>query len=166
MLICLASLSAYAQTDIIMIGTSVDIPGTYKGKFDGFGKFISPKRPYTKSSSISYSLGSKNKNYELELNHVNFSKQTKPDLVILDIYIHQMQSFNTTIIDIDEFIASKSREEIYRWALENINNNIWIIDRRDFYKSNPKLKEPDMMKIVQCEIWIENIPDDILNPTE
>ena len=156
--------NAQKPSEIIFIGTSVMIPENHIGIFDGFGKFISPKRPYTKSSSIAYSFGTKGKNFELELNHVNFKDQTKPDLAILDVHINQMQNFGQ-IVDIDEFIASKSRNGIYRWALENLNKNIWIIDRRDFYKSDPKLKEPDMMKIVQCEIWIEDIPDDILNPT-
>lgn len=162
------NVNAQVSSDIIFIGTSFEIPGTNKGILDGFGKFTPPQYKYTKENTTMYYFGSSSKDYKLILNHVNYKNQTKPDLVILDVYIHQMNSFNTTIIDIDEFIASKNREEIYRWALERWENKdrIWIIDRRDFYKSNPKLKEPDMMKIVQCEIWIQDIPEDILNPTE
>lgn len=62
------------------------------------------------------------------------------------------------VIEIDEFISSKSQAEVLDWTLGNIKKKIWVIDRRDFYKSDPKLSEPDMIKVVQCEIWMQDLP--------
>lgn len=47
----------------------------------------------------------------------------------------------------------------------NIHSRIWIIDRNDFYKSSPKKKDPDMMKIIQVQMLFEMIPERILNST-
>ena len=38
---------------------------------------------------------------------------------------------------------------------------LYIIDRREFYKSDSDLAAPNMMKAVEVEIWYEDIPDHI-----
>lgn len=44
-----------------------------------------------------------------------------------------------------------------------VRTKIYVIDTNKFYKSNPALEEPDMMKVIEVRIWAEDIPDHILN---
>lgn len=154
----------YAQstTDIFLIGTSSSIPGTYKGIFNGFGKYSETKKNYTKVGGITYSIGSIAKEYEVFLLHVNYTNSKKPDKVIVDRPLSDLKYY--AIIDIETFIATKSRSQIWKWMIDNKDKKVWIIDRNDFYKSSADLKSVDRMKMIQTEIWIDNIPDHVLNP--
>ena len=67
------------------------------------------------------------------------------------------------IIDIDEFIETKSYEEFYQFMRDNTESRIWIIDRNDFYKSSPKLNAPDKMKAIEVKMLFLMIPESILN---
>ena len=156
--------NAYAQSlsDIYMIGTSSTIPSSYRGIFEGFGKYVNPQTPHTKGCGISFSLGNVSENYEMILHHVNYYQSTKPDKVIADRHISELK--NVRIIDIDDFIATKSREQVWAWMIKNSDNRVWVIDRNDFYKSSPACITCDRMKLVETEIWLGNIPDEVLNP--
>lgn len=156
--------NVYAQSlsDIYMIGTSSTIPSSYRGIFDGFGKYVNPQTPYTKGSGISFSLGKVSKDYEMILHHVNYLKSTKPDKVIADLPISALK--NLRIIDIDDFIATKSREQVWAWMIKNSDKRVWVIDRNDFYKSSPSCIICDRMMLVETEIWLGNVPDEVLNP--
>lgn len=145
-----------------MIGTSSTIPSSYRGIFEGFGKYVNPQTPYTKGRGISFSLGNESENYEMILHHVNYHQSTKPDKIIADRHISELK--NVRIIDIDDFIATKSREQVWAWMIKNSDKRVWVIDRNDFYKSSPTCITCDRMKLVETEIWLGNIPDEVLNP--
>lgn len=152
-------LNAQTPSDIIFIGTSSDMPDTIQGNLDGFYKLVPKQHKWTKNDSFSYFLGFNDKNFTLKFRHVNYREEysKQADLQTLSVYINQLSDLGQ-VIDINEFIATKSQTEILEWALDNLNNRIWVIDRRDFYKSTTELSEPDMMKIVQCEIWMHDLP--------
>lgn len=151
--------NAQNPSDIIFIGTSNDMPSTIQGNLDGFYKLVPQQQKWTKDNSFSYYLGFGNKNFNLKFRHVNYKEEysQKADLQIVDMPTNQLSDLGQ-VIDINEFIATKSQKEVLDWALNNLNNKIWVIDRRDFYKSTSELSDPDMMKVVQCEIWIQDLP--------
>lgn len=152
----------YRSEDIYMIGTSSTIPASHRGIFNGFGKYIGEKRSYIKAGALSFSLGSVSKDYEMFLLHINYANSTKTDKVILDRPISDLNNF--TVIDIDHFISTKSRSQVWQWMIDNKDKRVWVIDRNDFYKSSPSLGSNDKMKLIQTEIWLDNIPDNVLNP--
>ena len=45
-----------------------------------------------------------------------------------------------------------------------MRTKMYVIDTNRFYKSDPLLEEPDMMKVIEVRIWDLDIPDYILNP--
>ncbi len=152
-------LNAQQSFEVVFIGTSKDMPDTIQGYLDGFYKLVPRQHKLTKDNSFTYYLGFNDKNFTLKLRHVNYKEEysKQADLQTLNICIDKLSDLGQ-VIEIDEFISSKSQAEVLDWALGNIKKKIWVIDRRDFYKSDPKLSEPDMMKVVQCEIWMQDLP--------
>lgn len=155
-------INAQTSNDIYLIGTSLSIPESHTGIFNGFGKYVGKKESYTKTEVISFSIGSISKKYEMFLFHMNYVDSKEPDKVILDRPISDINNYS--VIDIDNFIASKSRAQVWQWMIDNRDKKVWIIDRNDYYKSSPSLLSKDRMKLIQVEIWLDNIPDNFLNP--
>lgn len=165
-LLFMQAFNAGAQTpsEIIFIGTSVMIPESHTGIFDGFGKSYTHKTAYHSTNPIIFSFGSTAKNFNIKFFQFNYNdRPNRQPLQTIDYDIQQLKYIN--VIDIDDFIATKSYEEFYQFMRDNIHSRIWIIDRNDFYKSSPKKKDPDMMKIIQVKMLFEMIPERILNST-
>lgn len=154
--------SAQASSDIIFIGTSVMIPESHTGIFDGFGKSYTHKKAYHSTDPIIFSFGSTAKNFNIKFFQFNYNdRPNRLPLQTIDWDIQQLEYMD--VIDIDDFIATKSYEEFYLFMRDNINSIIWIIDRNDFYKSSPKMKDPDKMKVIQVKMLFQMIPEKILN---
>jgi len=81
-------------------------------------------------------------------------------LLFSSFSIHSAQS---STVYIDDFITTKTRAQAWTWMIENRDKPIWIIDRNDFYKSSSACTSCDRMKLIQTEIWLGNIPDEVLN---
>ncbi len=163
-IIFIGNIDAQTQSEIIFIGTSVMIPESHTGIFDGFGKSYTHKKAYHSTNPIIFSFGSTAKNFNIKFFQFNYNdRPNRQPLQTIDYDIQQLKYIN--VIDIDDFIATKSYEEFYQFMRDNIHSRIWIIDRNDFYKSSPKKKDPDMMKIIQVKMLFEMIPERILNST-
>lgn len=115
------------------------------------------------------------KNYTIILNH--FSYLNKPtDPVVLDMPIAQLENLEN-VAPATDLLNFEDADSAYKWMVElfsvsvkeialynEVRTKIYVIDTNRFYKSDPALEEPDMMKVVEVRVWPEDIPDHILNP--
>ena len=127
------------------------------------------------NESILFFASNRAKNYTIILNH--FSYLNKPtDPVVLDIPIAELENLEN-IIPATELLNFEDADSAYNWMFEafmtnckemnnynEIRTKMYVIDTNRFYKSDPALEEPDMMKVVEVRVWSEDIPDHILNP--
>lgn len=59
------SLEGQAESNIYVIGTSTTVPGSHRGIYDGFGKYVGTKTSRLKTAPITFSVGSVAKDYEI-----------------------------------------------------------------------------------------------------
>ena len=157
--------SQIEKDNIFLVGTTSIIPKGYVGIFDGFGRINVTKKRQDKDDPIAFHIGSINAEYEIILYHFNIYNTNIPDLYIEDIRIADLKSEvypSVEIINIDEFFAGKTKMEVWRWMLYHHLNKtyIWVVDYNSAYKSSEKLSEPDMIKVVQVRIFVDNIPEE------
>ncbi len=150
-----------AQTPIYIVVTTVTCPDTHIGIFDGFGRLLAAEDYLTKGVSRHYMFGTTERDYMIEFNHVNF-KDSSVDLEILSLPISALHNLET-VIEAEELMQFATADMAYNWMLNHLENRtkLYIIDRREFYKSDPDLAAPNMMKVVEVKIWYEDIPDHI-----
>ena len=160
----------FAQEDhnIILVGTSTLIPGDFVGIFDGFGRNVMEKRPCHKDNPICFRVGFPNLGCEIIFYHWNYYNKKRPDLLVSDVKISDLTTDtypNVQIINIDEYFVNKTKEDIWRWMLYHHKNRtkVWIADYSSAYKSIESLSEPDMIKVVQVEVFIWTIPESFRN---
>lgn len=60
------------------------------------------------------------------------------------------------VVDVDQLIATKTKEEVWAWARLIRNKKIYIIDRNDFFTENGVQK----MKLIEVCVSITNEPHD------
>ena len=108
------------------------------------------------------------------MSHYSYlNKATDP--VVLDMPIAELDNLKN-VAPATELLNFENADSAYRWMVEvfsahlkelveynEVRSKIFIIDTNKFYKSNPELEEPDMMKVVEVRVWPEDIPDHILN---
>ena len=168
---CLFStIPCFSQTkqDIILVGTSTLIPGDFVGIFDGFSRMDVLKKSYLKDSPFIFWIGDSNAGYDFILRHYNYYNKKRPDLLVSNVKISDLTAEtypNAQIINIDEYFVNKTKEDIWRWMLYHHKNRtkVWIADYSLAYKSIESLSEPDMIKVVQVEVYIWTIPEDFRN---
>lgn len=156
-----ASVSGQNPSDVYLIGTSITPP---KDKVTGFIKVIGELGKYDKTPPITFFIESIDINSGAMLQHFNYDtnlRPHKPQMLIKDLPLSQLD--NLTVIDVDEFLKTKSREDYWLWMVANYKKVVWIIDRNDFYKSDLSLSQPDRMKLTQTRIWVEVIPEEFLS---
>jgi hypothetical protein len=124
---------------------------------------------------IIFLITNKTLQYKIALNH--FSYLNKPtDPVVLDMPIAQLENLEN-VIPATDLLNFEDADSAYKWMVElfsvsvkeialynEVRTKIYVIDTNRFYKSDPALEEPDMMKVVEVRVWPEDIPDHILNP--
>ena len=127
------------------------------------------------NESILFFASNRAKNYTIILNH--FSYLNKPtDPVVLDMPIAQLENLEN-VAPATDLLNFEDADSAYKWMVElfsvsvkeialynEVRTKIYVIDTNRFYKSDPALEEPDMMKVVEVRVWPEDIPDHILNP--
>ncbi len=127
------------------------------------------------NESILFFASNRAKNYTIILNH--FSYLNKPtDPVVLDIPIAELENLEN-VAPATDLLNFEDADSAYKWMVElfsvsvkeialynEVRTKIYVIDTNKFYKSDPALEEPDMMKVVEVRVWPEDIPDHILNP--
>jgi hypothetical protein len=127
------------------------------------------------NESILFFASNRVKNYTIILNH--FSYLNKPtDPVVLDMPIAQLENLEN-VAPATDLLNFEDADSAYKWMVElfsvsvkeialynEVRTKIYVIDTNRFYKSDPALEEPDMMKVVEVRVWPEDIPDHILNP--
>lgn len=157
----------FSQTkqDIFLVGTTSIIPKGFTGIFDGFIRVDGNKKKFNKDNPITFHIGISNAEYEVMLQHFNYYNKERPDLYIEDIRIVDLKSDvypTVEIINIDEFFANKTKEEVWQWMLYHhlSKTNIWVVDYNSAYKSSESSSEPDMIKAVQVRMSVNNIPED------
>ena len=90
--------------------------------------------------------------------------------------IAQLENLNN-VVPATDLLNFEDVDSAYKWMTEvfstsvkeialynEVRTKIYVIDTNKFYKSDPALEEPDMMKVVEVRVWPEDIPDHILNP--
>lgn len=151
-IIGISSGSLYGQTreDIYIIGTSV--PGNTYGPPTGFYRSTGQADDFYNTPPITFSIYFK-QSYNIDINHYNTTREPK---FTLELPLSQLENF--TVIDVAQFLTTKTKEQALEWAKTNYVNKkrIWIIDRNDFYKSSPSLSEPDRMKLIEGSISVTN----------
>ena len=113
-------------------------------------------------------------NYTITMSHYSYLKKAT-DPVVLDMPIAELDNLEN-VAPATELLNFENADSAYRWMVEvfsthlkelveynEVRSKIFIIDTNKFYKSNPELEEPDMMKVVEVRVWPEDIPDHILN---
>lgn len=127
------------------------------------------------NESILFFASNRAKNYTIILNH--FSYLNKPtDPVVLDMPIAELENLEN-VAPATDLLNFEDADSAYKWMTEvfstsvkeialynEVRTKIYVIDTNRFYKSDPALEEPDMMKVVEVRVWPEDIPDHILNP--
>lgn len=155
-------------TDIYLIGTSISGDNN---PANGFLKITSKLESIDKTPSISFILRSSEKNFDMWLSHYNYNldqlKKIRPisledSMIIKDMPLSELK--NLDVIDVNEFLRTKTRDEIWHWMITNDDTRIWVIDRNDFYKSSTSQPENDRMKLIETRVWLGNIPEKVLNP--
>ncbi len=157
--------SQIQKDNVFLIGTTTDFPKDFAGIFDGFIRVDGNKKKFNKDNPITFHIGNSNAGYEVMLQHFNYYNKERPDLYVEDIRIADLKSEvypSVEIINIDEFFAGKTKMEVWRWMLYHhlSKTYIWVVDYNSAYKSSEKLSEPDMIKVVQVKIFVDNIPEE------
>ena len=169
---CLFStILCFSQTkqDIILVGTSSVIPDDFVGIFNGLGRIdYLPKESSDKDDPISFTIGIPPIKYKIVLYHFNSYNSNRPDLLVSDVKISDLTTDtfpNAEIINVDEYFVNKTKEEVWRWMLYHYKNRtkVWVADYSSAYKSSDSLPEPDMIKVVQVEVYIWTIPESFRN---
>lgn len=155
-------------TDIYLIGTSISGDNN---PANGFLRITSELESIDKTPSISFILRSSEKDFDMWLSHYNYNldqlKKNRPisledSMIIKDMPLSELK--NLDVIDVNEFLRTKTRDEIWRWMMTNDDKRIWVIDRNDFYKSSTSQPVNDRMKVIETRVWLGNIPEKVLNP--
>ncbi len=164
-LLYIAPIFSQTKQDIFLVGTTSIIPKGFTGIFDGFIRVDKKRGRFDKDDPIFFHIGNSHTGYEVMLHHYNLNDRERPYLFVTDIKISDLNT-NTfpsvEIINIDEFFAGKTKEEVWRWMLYHhlSKTYIWVVDYNSAYKSSESLSEPDMIKAVQVRIFVDNIPED------
>lgn len=162
-------LSAQTRTDLVFIGTSIDMPKEGGELSDGLYKlsYKKHKSKYAKKNSCVYTIVSQSQDWTLKLRHANFKKRYskgRKDLQVIEIAPHNLSKLGK-LVDVDKFIANKSSDYINKWAAELTLGKvkIWVIDRRDIRSSSSDINIPYNLTAHECEIWPVDLPiDDVL----
>ena len=114
-------------------------------------------------------------NYTITMRHYSYLKRAT-DPIVLDMPIAELKNLEN-VASATDLLNFENADSAYKWMVEvfsthlkefaeynEVRSKIFIIDTNKFYKSNPELEEPDMMKVVEVRVWTEDIPDHILNP--
>ena len=95
----------------------------------------------------------------------NFKKRYskgRKDLQVIEIAPHNLSKLGK-LVDVDKFIATKSSDDINKWAAEltlDRKVKIWVIDRRDIRSSSSDINISYNLKAHECEIWPVDLPID------
>ncbi|MBQ9138200.1 MAG: hypothetical protein IJX65_06165 [Alistipes sp.] len=159
-------LSAQTRTDLVFIGTSIDMPKAGGELSDGLYKlsYKKHKSKYAKKNSCVYTIVSQSQDWTLKLRHANFKKRYskgRKDLQVIEIALQNLSKLGK-LVDVDKFIATKSSDDINKWAAELTLGKvkIWVIDRRDIRSSSSDINIPYNLKAHECEIWPVDLPID------
>ncbi len=162
-LLCATPSFSKTRQDIYLIGTTSVIPEGFTGIFDGFIRVDKKKGRFDKDDPTSFFIGDSKAEYEVMLHHFNFTHRNDlPYLFITDIDISDLKrnALNAQIINIDDFFAGKTKEEVWQWMVYHhlSKTNVWVVDYNSVYKSSESQSEPDMVKAVQVRINVDTIP--------
>ena len=129
---------------------------------------------YSGKGTIFYATRNE-RNYTITLSHYSYPKKPT-DPVVLDMPIAQLENLEN-VVPATDLLNFEDADSAYKWMTEvfstsvkeialynEVRTKIYVIDTNKFYKSDPALEEPDMMKVVEVRVWPEDIPDHILNP--
>lgn len=159
-------LSAQTRTDLVFIGTSIDMPKAGGELSDGLYKlsYKKHKSKYAKKNSCVFTIVSQSQDWTLKLRHANFKKRYskgRKDLQVIEIALQNLSKLGK-LVDVDKFIATKSSDDINKWAAELTLGKvkIWVIDRRDIRSSSSDINIPYNLKAHECEIWPVDLPID------
>ena len=160
-------LSAQNRTDLVFIGTSIDMPKAGGELSDGLYKlsYKEGKNKYAKKNSCVFTIVSQSQDWRLKLRHANFKKRYskgRKDLQVIEIAPHKLSKLGK-LVDVDKFIATKSSDDINKWAAEltlDRKVKIWVIDRRDIRSSSSDINISYNLKAYECEIWPLDFPID------
>lgn len=159
-------LSAQTRTDLVFIGTSIDMPKEGGELSDGLYKlsYKKHKSKYAKKNSCVYTIVSQSQDWRLKLRHANFKKRYskgRKDLQVIEIALQNLSKLGK-LVDVDKFIATKSSDDINKWAAELTLGKvkIWVIDRRDIRSSSSDINISYNLKAHECEIWPVDLPMD------
>lgn len=160
-------LSAQNRTDLVFIGTSIDMPKEGGELSDGLYKlsYKKHKSKYAKKNSCVYTIVSQSQDWRLKLRHANFKKRYskgRKDLQVIEIAPQNLSKLGK-LVDVDKFIATKSSDDINKWAAEltvDRKVKIWVIDRRDIRSSSADTIISYNLKAYECEIWPVDLPID------
>ena len=112
---------------------------------------------------ISFYATRNERNYTIILNHYShLNRATDP--VVLDMPIAELENLEN-VVPATELLNFKDADSAYKWMLDIFKSEtkIFIIDSNKYYKSDPSLDVPDMMKAIEVRVWEFDIPDHILN---
>ena len=129
---------------------------------------------YSGKGTIFYATRNE-RNYTITLSHYSYPKKPT-DPVVLDMPIAELENLNN-VVPATDLLNFEDADSAYKWMTEvfstsvkeialynEVRTKIYVIDTNKFYKSDPALEEPDMMKVVEVRVWDMDIPDHILNP--
>lgn len=129
---------------------------------------------YSGKGTIFYATRNE-RNYTITLCHYSYPKKPT-DPVVLDMPIAQLENLED-VAPATDLLNFEDADSAYKWMVElfsvsvkeialynEVRTKIYVIDTNRFYKSDPALEEPDMMKVVEVRVWSDDIPDHILNP--
>lgn len=119
-----------------------------------------------------YATNNENK-YTIVLRHIlQLGGPNAP--VILNMPIAALERLDE-VIPAEELLKFSNSDSAYNWMLEaftvinkemydyeEIRTKLYVIDTNKFYKSDPSLDKPDMMKVIEVRVTHEDIPKDIL----
>ena len=129
---------------------------------------------YSGKGTIFYATRNE-RNYTITLSHYSYPKKPT-DPVVLDMPIAELENLEN-VVPATDLLNFEDADSAYKWMTEvfstsvkeialynEVRTKIYVIDTNKFYKSDPALEEPDMMKVVEVRVWDIDIPDHILNP--
>ncbi len=139
--------------NIYIVGTTIPASEVNTISGDCFSRLDDGK-------DVIFFIDNKRLDYMITFNHMVFEHRKKPD--ILSLPISALNNLET-VIKAEELMQFATADMAYNWMLNHLEKGtkLYIIDRRDFYKTDPDLAVPNMMKVVEVEIWYEDIPDHI-----